>query len=132
MFSDPVRGRYVAFVRDLVKGYMRNVHLAVSDDFVNWTEPVPLKYLDKVVREMYTNGVLPYERAPHILIAFPTEYTDRFAVAQVHPTLMPSRDGGHSFLRRREPLIPVSAPQQRDGNRSNFMAHGLVRGNERE
>jgi hypothetical protein len=72
------------------------------------------------------------ERAPHILIAFPTEYTDRFAVAQVHPILMTSRDGGHSFLRRREPLIPGSAPQQRDGNRANFMAHGLVRGNERE
>ena len=107
-------------------------HMAVSDDFVNWTEPVPLKYSDKVDREMYTNGVLPYERAPHILIAFPTEYTDRFAVAQVHPILMTSRDGGYSFLRRREPLIPCSAPQQRDGNRANYLAHGLVRGNEGE
>tara|TARA_B100001123_G_scaffold262496_1_gene292336 strand:+ start:1730 stop:2386 length:657 start_codon:yes stop_codon:yes gene_type:complete len=29
-------------------------------------------------------------------------------------------------------LIPISAPRQRDGNRSNFIAHGLVRGNERE
>ena len=131
-FWDPVRGRYVAFVRDLLKGYMRNVHMAVSDDFVSWTEPVPLKYSDNVDREMYTNGVLPYERAPHILIAFPTEYTDRFAVARVHPILMTSRDGGYSFLRRREPLIPCSAPRQRDGNRANYLAHGLVRGNEGE
>ena len=131
-FWDPIHGRYVAFVRDLLKGSIRNVHMAVSEDFVHWTEPVPLKYSDKVDRQMYTNGVLPYERAPHLLIAFPTEYTDRFAVAQVHPILMASRDGGHSFVRHREPLIPGSAPQERDGNRSNFMAHGLVRGNERE
>jgi len=84
-FWDPVHGRDFAFVRDLLKGYMRNVHRAVSDDFVNWTEPVPLKYSDKVDGRRYTYGILPYERTPHILIAFPTEYTDRFAVAQVHP-----------------------------------------------
>ena len=131
-FWDPVRGRYVAFVRDLLKRFMRNVHVAVSDDFVNWTEPVPLSYSDKVDRELYTNGILPYERAPHLLLGFPTEYTDLFAVAQVHPILMTSRDGGHFFKRFREPLISGSAPQERDGNRSNFMVHGLVRGNQRE
>ena len=131
-FWDPVRRRYVAFVRDLLKGSIRNVHMAVSDDFVNWTEPVPLQYSDKVDREMYTNGVFPYQRSPHLLLAFPTEMTNRFAVAQVHPILMTSRDGGHSFLRHREPLIQGTAPRERDGNRSNFMAHGLVRGNERE
>ena len=131
-FWDAKHGRYVAFVRDLLKSYIRNVHIAVSDDFKNWTEPVPLKYSDKVDRQMYTNGVLPYKRAPHLLIGFPTEYTDLFAVAQVHPILMTSRDGGHLFQRYRQPLIPGDAPRERDGNRSNFMAHGLVRGNARE
>jgi hypothetical protein len=131
-FWDPVRGRYVAFVRDLIRGAIRNVHVSVSDDFVQWTEPVPLNYSDKIDRQMYTNGILPYERAPHLFVAFPTEFINLFAAAQVHPILMTSRDGGHTFLRHREPLIPGTAPQERDGNRSNFMAHGLVRGNERE
>jgi hypothetical protein len=131
-FWDAVRGRYVAFVRDLLKGSIRDVRMAVSDDFVNWTDPVPLKYPGDTDREMYTNAVIPYERAPHILIGFPTELTDLFSVEQVHPIFMTSRDGGGTFLRHGEPLIPAEAPQERDGNRSNYMAHGLVRGNERE
>jgi len=45
---------------------------------------------------------------------------------------MTSRDGGSSFLRHGEALIPNEAPQERDGNRGNYMAQGLIRGNERE
>jgi len=131
-FWDTVRGRYVAFVRDLLHGRIRDVRRSVSDDFVHWTSPVPLKYSDATDREMYTNAVIPYERAAHILIGFPTELTNLFAMAQVHPILMTSRDGGRTFLRYGEPLIPREAPRERDGNRSNYMAHGLVRGNERE
>jgi hypothetical protein len=59
------------------------------------------------------------------LIGFPTRYLpDRGQ--QVEPTLMSSRDGT-VFQRWTEPLIPVTAPQDRDGNRSNYMAWGLVR-----
>ena len=45
---------------------------------------------------------------------------------------MTSRDGGSTFLRHGEPLIPRESPRERDGNRSNYMARGLVRGNQRE
>jgi hypothetical protein len=106
--------------------------MSVSDDFVNWTEPVPVQYPGDIDREMYTNAIMPYERAPHILIAFPTELTDTFSADQVHPIFMSSRDGGATFVRRGEALIPNEAPQERDGNRGNYMARGLLRGNERE
>ena len=129
---DAARGRYVAFVRDLLRERIRDVRMSVSDDFVNWTEPVALTYTDAVDREMYTNAVIPYERAPHLLIGFPTELTNQFAVAQVQPIFMSSRDGGRTFLRYDDPLIPREAPRERDGNRSNYMASGLVRANERE
>ncbi|HND54534.1 MAG TPA: hypothetical protein PLV92_19115, partial [Pirellulaceae bacterium] len=44
---------------------------------------------------------------------------------QVEPILMASRDGRH-FQRWNEALIPISAPKDRDGNRSNYMTWGLV------
>ncbi|MCC7084376.1 MAG: hypothetical protein IT427_05150 [Pirellulales bacterium] len=58
--------------------------------------------------------------------------TNTFSADQVHPILMASRDGGSTFLRYGEALIPNEAPRERDGNRGNYMARGLVRGNERE
>jgi hypothetical protein len=38
---------------------------------------------------------------------------------------MSSRDGVE-FKRWPEPVIPITAPQDRDGNRSNYMANGLL------
>lgn len=113
-------------------GSMRDICVSYSDDFVNWTKPVPLQFPGDIDREMYTNAIFPYERAPHILLGFPTALDDVFAVDQVYPIFMSSRDGGASFLRHGEPLIPCEAPRERDGDRSNYMARGLIRGNERE
>jgi hypothetical protein len=46
---------------------------------------------------------------------------------------MSSRDG-ETFQRRLEPVIPEDAPEDRGGNRSNYMTWGLVElpGNDRE
>lgn len=46
---------------------------------------------------------------------------------------MTSRDG-RNFKRWAEPLIPITAPQDRDGNRSNYMTWGLLQlpGQDRE
>jgi hypothetical protein len=51
----------------------------------------------------------------------------------VEPIFMTSRDGT-GFQRWPEPLIPVTAPEDRAGNRSNYMAWGLVQlpGQDRE
>ncbi|HEY8504768.1 MAG TPA: hypothetical protein VIL46_09310, partial [Gemmataceae bacterium] len=72
---------------------------------------------------LYTNAVMPYPRAPHILIGFPTRFFPK--TQQVEPTFMASRDG-RTFHRWLEPVIPRTAPKDRDGNRSNYMAWGLV------
>src|SRR6185295_10547103 len=47
------------------------------------------------------------------------------AKEQTEPTFMVSRDG-QTFLRYAEAVIPTTAPENRDGNRSNYMAWGLV------
>jgi hypothetical protein len=147
-FWDAVHGRYVAFVRDcrwgrdvtapadvrdferVPKGVWRDVRVCVSDDFIHWSDPVFVEYPGAPREELYTNAVTPYERAPHLLLGFPTRFLTE--TEQTEPILMVSRDGGSSFHRWPDALIPRDAPEERDGNRSNYMAQGLVRGTERE
>jgi len=146
-FWDAAHQRYVAFCRDISgqaefrfsKGQdtefvamdsIRGVRVAFSDDFIQWTDPVFIEYEDEDIRQLYTNAVQPYARAPHLLIAFPTEF---FANgSQTEPVFMTSRDGGKRFHRWEGALISRDAPFERDGNRSNYMAHGAVQGNARE
>lgn len=123
-FWDPVRKVYVDYHRTFRDG-VRDIMTATSPDFLHWTDPVHLQYTHAPKEHLYTNAIRPYERAPHILIGFPTRYQPARA-SQVEPTLMTSRDG-LTFRRWSEPLIPVTAPEDRDGNRSNYMTWGLVR-----
>jgi hypothetical protein len=96
-----------------------------SSDFLHWTDPVFLEYPDAPKEHLYTNAILPHPRAPYLLVGFPTRFHPERG-QQVEPTLMSSRDG-ETFHRWLEPLIPVTAPEDREGNRSNYMAWGMVR-----
>lgn len=102
---------------------VRDIMTGTSPDFLNWTAPVFLDYTGAPLEHLYTNAVLPYENAPHILIGFPTRYLPK--TEQVEPTFMSSRDG-QTFHRFEDPVIPFTAPEDRDGNRSNYMAWGLL------
>ncbi len=118
-------------------GAVRDIRMCTSEDFLNWTEPEFLAYEQDpgdIDHDLYTNAIVPYDRAPHILLGFPTEIVGLFSRegAETNPLFMASRDGGRSFRLWPEPIIPREAPRERDGNRSNYMARGLVRGNERE
>ena len=46
-------------------------------DFLEWPDPTWLNYSPGRVSELYTNQVIPYYRAPHIFLGFPTRYVDR-------------------------------------------------------
>jgi hypothetical protein len=75
-FWDTVRGEYRAFFRGFRDG-RRDVLTATSPDFVHWTEPVWITYPGSPRQELYTNQIVPYYRAPHIFVGFPTRYVDR-------------------------------------------------------
>jgi hypothetical protein len=122
-FWDPVRKLYVDFHRIFNDG-VRDIMTCTSKDFLSWTEPVLLRYTGAPKEHLYTNAVRVYERAPHIYIGFPTRYLPK--TQQVEPTFMSSRDG-RNFRRWAEALIPITAPEDRDGNRSNYMTWGLVK-----
>ncbi len=104
---------------------------ATSADFENWTQPEFLRYGDAPKEHLYTNAVQPYSRAPHLLVGFPTRFQPK--TQQVEPILMTSRDG-KTFHRWPDPLIPITAPKDRDGNRSNYMTYALLQlpGQDRE
>ena len=130
-FYDTERGLYVDYHRWFNKG-LRDIMTSTSKDYVNWTDPVPLRIEEKKKEHLYTNAIQPYDRAPHILLGFPTRYLPKEG-QRVEPTFMSSRDG-LNFKRWSDPVIPESAPKDRKGNRSNYMAWGLFQlpGNDRE
>lgn len=122
-FWDPHAGIYREYHRAYSEG-VRDIMTSTSHDFVNWTEPVLLDYGDAPRQHLYTNAVQTYPRAPHMLLGFPTRFLPDEG-ERVEPTLMTSRDGRH-FKRWLDALIPEEAPRDRDGNRSNYLAWGVV------
>jgi len=71
-FWDSLLGEYREYHREFRDG--RDIMTCTSNDFLNWTEPTFLDYADGRKTQLYTNQVIPYYRAPHILLGFPTRY----------------------------------------------------------
>jgi hypothetical protein len=122
-FWDSHLGKYREYHRAFRSG-VRDIMTGTSDDFLTWTEPQWLEYSGAPPEHLYTNTVRNYPGAPHILIGFPTRFLP--PKQQTEPTLMVSRDGNH-FHRYTDAVIPPTAPEMRDGNRSNYLAWGLFR-----
>ncbi len=121
-FWDVDRQEYRAYWRYFGDG-VRAIRTATSKDFLNWENEADLTYGDGTPNEhLYTNAIQKYFRAPHLFIGFPTRFEP--ASQQVEPILMTSRDGTH-FHRHAEPVVPRTAPQDRNHNRSNYMAWGM-------
>lgn len=83
-YWDKSKGKYVAYVRGLHDGPgrgtangLRDVRYMESEDFRTWTNPMILNYGDSDDVEIYTNNVMRYYRAPHVMVGFPTRYTER-------------------------------------------------------
>jgi len=121
-FWHPIQKRYLAYHRKGRNG-VRDIMMSVSPNFLNWNDPRFLDYGDAPSEHLYTNAINPYFRAPHLLIGFPTRFQPKNE--QVEPVFMTSRDG-LTFKRWSEALIPITAPLDRGGNRSNYMASGLL------
>ena len=84
-FWDPTIKKYRAYWRYFKKGLTkqgagvgdRAIRTAISKDLFTWTDEHDLTYTDFPDQQMYTNNVIPYLRAPHILIGFPMRYIER-------------------------------------------------------
>jgi hypothetical protein len=86
-FWDPVRKHYWCYFRDFhdnngnttedKKTGIRDIRVSTSSDFLNWTDPKLIKFVDSPDIALYTNQVVPYYRAPHLFLGFPTQYVER-------------------------------------------------------
>jgi len=122
-FWDPIRKEYREYHRDFRNG-KRDIRTGTSKDFRNWTDPVWLRYPGAPSEHLYTNQIMPYYRAPHIFIGFPTRYMpDRGSLTE--GLFMTSRDG-LTFLRWTEAFVRPGLNREKWHNRSNYIWWGLV------
>jgi hypothetical protein len=126
--------KYVAYVRTFTAGVstatewrldgLRSVSRATSNDFIHWSEPVPLNP-NFPGEHLYTTLTQPYFNAPHIYVALPTRF---------HPSRGESTDilfmtarGDAPYDRTfREAFIRPGLDPARWGNRSNYAALNVV------
>ena len=130
-FWDPLRGCYVDFHR-MGRNGVRDIMTCTSKDFRTWTEPVFLEYADSRPEHLYTNGILPYSRAPHLYIGLPARFVPgRKKIAErkdpgvSDAVLMSSRDGLH-FDRWSGAFIRPSTEPEVWTDRNNYPAWGLI------
>ncbi len=76
VFWDPVRHEYREYHRGF-RDEVRDILTAASADIRRFPAPQWLEYPEAPTEHLYTNAILPYYRAPHILIGFPARYVDR-------------------------------------------------------
>jgi len=102
-FWDTLQRCYVCYSRAAREG-RRSVQRSTSSDFVHWTRPEWLDLGDRPLEHFYTNGIVPYFRAPHIYLGFPQRFVpertevgaDRRRVDGLSDAvLISSRDGLH-------------------------------------
>ncbi|WP_437202288.1 hypothetical protein [Planctomicrobium sp. SH664] len=122
-FWSTLENQYVCYFRTFVKGF-RSISRTTSDDLLHWTTPVPTD-ANLPGEHLYTNGVFPYHRAPHIYVAMPTRFqAKRGATTDI--MLMSSR-GGNTFTRTfKEAYIRPGLGKDGWGNRSNYAALNVI------
>lgn len=115
---------YVCYFRHFLDNKLRSVCRTQSDDFLHWSEPVPLKP-NFPGEHIYTTLTQPYFRAPHIYIATPTRFhPDRGESTDI---LFMTTRGSKPFDRTfREAWIRPGIDPNRWGNRSNYAAWNVV------
>ena len=123
---------------------VRDIKTAASADFLNWSTPEFLSYGNAPDEEMYTNGVIPYYRAPHMYLGFPRRYVEargprsewhrqkaaetpgRSYTSYTDGLFMSSRDG-HAFRRWERAFIRPGMPEDEQwGYGVNTQAWGIV------
>lgn len=76
-FWDSRFNEYRAYWRFFGKDSLRSIKMGTSKDFIHWENIKEIQYSDSFHHPMYTNGIIPYYRAPQIYLGLPARYIDR-------------------------------------------------------
>jgi len=109
--------------------YGRDLRTATSSDFVNWHEPDFVDYTQGRVDEVYNNSILPYFRAPHIFVGFPTRYVDHgwSEAVEYLPELSERRLRASASERHGSALTDAMFMSSRDGHTFNLWPESFIR-----
>jgi hypothetical protein len=126
-FWDTERALYREYHRDFREG--RDIRTATSQDFVHWSDPEFLAYTPGRTSELYTNQVLPYYRAPHLYLGFPTRYLDRgwTKAAEALPRLAYRRLRAARSVREGTAITDGMFMSSRDGARFSIWPESFIR-----
>ncbi len=135
-FWDSVRGHYSAYFRSYSEGGrtgVRTIARSCSADLLHWTEPELLDLGDLPPEHLYTSAIVPYYRAPHILLAFPNRFLPDRQVVTENPlpglsdaVFMSSRDGLHFDRSFMEAFVRPGPGWRNWTDRGNMVAWGLL------
>ena len=79
-FWSETEGQYVCYHRAWNEYGFRSISRSTSDDFIQWSAPTEMKFVHQggpaPMEHLYTNGCIPYFRAPHITIGIPYRYVE--------------------------------------------------------
>lgn len=115
---------YVCYFRHFLDKKLRSVCRTTSPDFINWSDPVPMKP-NLPGEHLYTSLTHPCFRAPHIYIALPTRFHQERGEST--DILFMTARGNRPFDRTfREAFIRPGLDPARWGNRSNYAALNVV------
>ncbi|MEX0332482.1 MAG: hypothetical protein AB3N64_13775 [Puniceicoccaceae bacterium] len=126
-FWSEAEGRYICYFRSwtLPEDGLRTISRTTSEDFLNWTPPVPM-HPNLPGEHLYTNNTHPYFRAPHLYIALPTRFLpDRGNSTDI--LFMTTRVGSDHYDRTfTEAFIRPGLDPARWGNRANYAALNVL------
>ena len=134
-FWDSEQRQYVAYLRGLRWGRIREVVRSTSPDFLDWSQPEYIDVGKAPLEHFYTNAATPYFRAPHIYLAFPRRMVPwrtlepfrvnpRAGVSDV--VFLSSRDGFHWQRTFMEAFIRPGRHYRDWIHRANTPASGVV------
>lgn len=139
-FYDKGAGLYRCYCRYWIEderpsdGYhgIRGINSVSSKDFKVWTDPVENRYGFKVTEHFYTNSIVSYPGAEHILVALPMRFNPEREKNPGWPAkgvsdsvFMSSRNGEDWSRPCREAFIRAGIDRDNWGDRSQIMTRGL-------
>jgi len=113
---------------------IRAIQSQTSEDFLNWTDPVPNEYASGVPLEhFYTNATVQCPGAPHIYLSFPKRFVpERTKLAGYESpgvsdaVFMSSRDGVHWDRTFMEAWVRPGPDERNWTQRGNMPAWGIL------
>lgn len=145
VFWDEERKQYREYHRDFRNG--RDIRTSASADFLKWEDSRFLTYAPPESRhepqpqdstedhpagrvsQLYTNNILPYYRAPHLFVGFPTRYIDRGwnATTRTLPNYAYRKLRGAVSKREGSAMTDGMFMTSRDGNNFRIWPESFIR-----